>query len=112
MTGQRRLADLVRQHREREGLTQQQLAERSGISRNTIAAIELGRVRIPSPEIVRSLARPLRVTVREMLQAMGYPIEDDAAAAAVAEDRVLQEIADLLARFRRGGATGDAESGA
>lgn len=55
-----RFGDLTRYHRRRERLTQEQLAERSGISARTITDVECGRV-----------ARPRRTTVRRLAEALG-----------------------------------------
>ena len=72
--GQPRLGEWLRQQRGASGLTQEDLAERSGVSVRTIADLERGRTRRPYPSSVRALAR-----------ALGLP---DAA------------VADLIARYR------------
>ena len=50
------LAVLVRAHRLRLGLTQEELAERAGIGLRTIRDVETGRVRTPRPATVRLLS--------------------------------------------------------
>ncbi|MCS7256495.1 MAG: substrate-binding domain-containing protein [Thermomicrobium sp.] len=55
----------VRARRQALGLTQQQLAERAGISRQTLVAIEAGRL-TPSVTIALRLARALDCTVEEL----------------------------------------------
>jgi predicted ATPase/DNA-binding XRE family transcriptional regulator len=54
-----RFADLLRRHRVGSRLTQEALAERSGISVNAIGALEQGWRRYPRPETVARLARAL-----------------------------------------------------
>src|SRR5215472_12033535 len=78
--GQARPGDWLRQQRVAAGLTQEDLAERSGVSVRAIADLERGRTRKPYPSSVRALAR-----------ALGLPDETGS---------------DLVARYRaeRGGA--------
>jgi tetratricopeptide (TPR) repeat protein/transcriptional regulator with XRE-family HTH domain len=52
---------LLRAYRERGLLSQERLAERSGVSTRTIRGLETGRVRRPQPESVRLLADALRL---------------------------------------------------
>jgi|WetSurSiteA1Bulk_404760.scaffolds.fasta_scaffold640434_1 transcriptional regulator with XRE-family HTH domain len=47
--------------RKQRKLTQEQLAEKSGVTQETISAIELGKIKNPSYKIVISLAKALRV---------------------------------------------------
>ena len=75
--GQARLGEWLRQQRVAAGLTQEDLAERSGVSVRAIADLERGRTRKPYPSSVRSLVR-----------ALGLPEEAGA---------------DLVARYRAGG---------
>src|SRR6202142_4051567 len=70
----------LRQQRVAAGLTQEDLAERSGVSVRAIADLERGRTRKPYPSSVRALAR-----------ALGLP---DTAGA------------ELVARYRAGGVAG------
>ncbi len=52
---------------ERGELTQQQLADRVGVTRQTILSIEKGRYR-PSVELALLLARTLGVTVEQLFE--------------------------------------------
>ena len=70
------LAELVRERRERADLTQEALAAASGVSRDTIAKVERGKIKIPSPGILKAFARCLPVTVAEMTAAIGYTEPD------------------------------------
>lgn len=47
---------LVREHRRRLGLSQEELAEKSGISVSGIGKLEAGRIAAPRPSTVRLLA--------------------------------------------------------
>lgn len=74
MTNQarQRLAALVRSRREAMKLTQSELAERIGCSREQITAIEAGRVQLPSPEIAKGLERELGISEQDILRTAGY----------------------------------------
>jgi putative transcriptional regulator len=65
-----RPALIVRLKRHRllaDGMTQQQLAERVGVTRQTIISIERGRYR-PSVELALRLARVFAVPVEELFE--------------------------------------------
>ncbi|WP_198655346.1 ATP-binding protein [Streptomyces geranii] len=53
---------MLRDHRRRLGLTQEELAERSGVSVRTICHVETGRIERPRPATVRRLAGALALT--------------------------------------------------
>ncbi len=95
-----RLGAFIRSRREARDLTQQQLAEATNTNRSNIEAIENGRVKQPSVPLLNAIARALRVSVREMVQAMGFAIEDDATALSSAEDRLLDDVESYLERLR------------
>ncbi len=63
----RPLENSVRAHRERLGLSQQQLANRAGVTRHAILAIESGR-RVPSTTLALRLGRALGCGVEELFQ--------------------------------------------
>ncbi len=56
----------LREHRERRGLTQEELATLSGVSRPTIAALELG-YRKAYPRTAAKLARALKVKPEDLV---------------------------------------------
>lgn len=56
----------VAQWRRRLGLTQRELAERSGLSLGTIRDLEQGRVRLPRPDSLRRLADALEVSIADL----------------------------------------------
>ena len=58
------LGGLVRAHRARLRLTQEELAERAGLSVRTLRNLEGGRIRRPYPDTTRRLADALQLTGR------------------------------------------------
>ena len=60
-----KIAAAVRHLRRRAGLTQAELAEKAGISRATLARVELAEVD-PAASTLRALARALGVTVNDL----------------------------------------------
>jgi predicted ATPase/transcriptional regulator with XRE-family HTH domain/uncharacterized protein HemY len=103
----------LRQLRQAAGLTQEELAERSGVSVKAISALERGHRQRPYPNTVRALAGGLGVSdaVRAEMLSMAstarasatvtfQPILPAAPAAIIGRDRELEEIAGL---FRSGG---------
>jgi transcriptional regulator with XRE-family HTH domain len=68
-----RFGDLLRRHRQAAGLTQEELAERAGLSRRGIADLERG-----------ARKNPHRDTVTLLADALGLPTEDRAALFAAA----------------------------
>lgn len=102
----------LRRHREAAGLTQEELAERAGLSVKAIAALERGRRQRPYPHTVRALADALglsdderaafsgalpsreRQTARPVAQRQALPL---APTALIGRERELRELMDLLA---------------
>jgi predicted ATPase/DNA-binding XRE family transcriptional regulator len=64
-TGTEPFADLLRRHRAAAGLSQEELAERAGLSRRGISDLERGERRSPYPATVRRLADALRLGVTD-----------------------------------------------
>ena len=64
----RRLATVLRELRERQELTQEQLAKRAKVARSYVALIEAGHKKNPSLEILKRLARALGVPVTDLLE--------------------------------------------
>ncbi|MFC6020676.1 ATP-binding protein [Plantactinospora solaniradicis] len=71
LDAQRSLGPLLRRFRRRALLTQEELAERSGVSVSTIAGVETGRVRRPRGSSLRLLADALGVTDEDRAQLIG-----------------------------------------
>ncbi len=67
------LGRLVRQHRERLGMSQEKLAEAIELSRASVANIETGRQRIPLHHLYR-LARALKVEAGALLPRATRPV--------------------------------------
>jgi len=63
--GEEPFGSLLRTYRERAGLTQEQLAERAGISANAVSALERGTRRRPYPHTRDALAAALGLTAAE-----------------------------------------------
>jgi putative transcriptional regulator len=61
------LRNHLKQHRARVGITQQELAERVAVSRQTIIAIEKGAYN-PSTTLSLKIARELQMTVDELFE--------------------------------------------
>jgi transcriptional regulator with XRE-family HTH domain len=56
----------IKDIREKQGLTQVQLAEKSGIKQNTISDLETGNIKSPSLDTAVKLARALGVAIEEL----------------------------------------------
>lgn len=67
------LGRLVRQHRERLGMSQEVLAQAIELSRTSVANIETGRQRIPLHHLYR-LARALKVEAGALLPRARRPV--------------------------------------
>jgi len=59
--------DLLRQHRNAAGLTQEDLAERSGLNPDTISLLERGQRRRPHRYTMQSLAEALGLSQQERI---------------------------------------------
>lgn len=66
------LADVVAERRRAMKRTQRQVAKEVGISAGYLGMIEAGKVGIPSPDVMASLARVLGMPENELLQSVGY----------------------------------------
>src|SRR4051812_31216699 len=72
----RRLGGLLREARRRRNLTQIDIGDALGLSREQVSAIERGRPKKPlDPDHVNKLARLLCVPVLEMVIAQGYDVD-------------------------------------
>lgn len=61
------LANHIKQHRARHELTQQELADRVGVRRQTILALEKGKY-APSAILAFKIARELEMPVEELFE--------------------------------------------
>jgi len=65
------LAQLIKEARSRAGFTQKELAQYCGTSLENITAVENGRNRTPSPDIVQGMSKYLDLEVTEIYSAIG-----------------------------------------
>ena len=65
--GTRKLSNTLRELREKRGITQQELADRVGVTRQTVIAIE-GNKYSPSLEVAFMVAQALRARIEEVFQ--------------------------------------------
>lgn len=66
-----KIGELVRERRLALGLSQVELARRSGISQTYLSNMERGRVQLPDVEVRRRLAEALRMSHVDLLVAAG-----------------------------------------
>ncbi|MEV5819215.1 helix-turn-helix transcriptional regulator [Micromonospora haikouensis] len=72
-----RFAQLLRQHRAKLRLRQEDVAERSGVSLRTISRWETGQVRNPKPEELQAVCRVLGLSTVTATTALGYLAPED-----------------------------------
>jgi transcriptional regulator with XRE-family HTH domain len=58
---------MIRKHREAKGMTQEQVAQKAGVTKQYITMLEAGKRESPSLPVLRRLAKALGVPVRELL---------------------------------------------
>jgi transcriptional regulator with XRE-family HTH domain len=63
----KRLSRVIQTLREAKGLTQRDLAKKTGVTPGYIAQLEMGARKNPSLEVLRRLAKALGVPVTELL---------------------------------------------
>jgi predicted ATPase/DNA-binding CsgD family transcriptional regulator/DNA-binding XRE family transcriptional regulator len=91
---------LLREHREAAGLTQEELAERAGLTAKGISALERGERRRPYPQTVRSLAEALALPDDERRQFISSVSREASPGLAAAPDDAMLPTyqADLVGR--------------
>jgi transcriptional regulator with XRE-family HTH domain len=72
------LGILVRSSRERLHLTQNELAQKVGVSRSAISELEAGRIEQPRAAVFARLGKALGLPAAALLAAAGYPAEGEA----------------------------------
>ena len=65
--GTRKLSNSLRELREKRGITQQELADKVGVTRQTVIAIE-GNKYSPSLEVAFMVAQALRARIEEVFR--------------------------------------------
>ncbi len=68
MVRKKGLAELVKTLREARDLTQAELAEKAKISREYVALMETGAKKNPTIDVLKKLAKALRVPVGDLLE--------------------------------------------
>lgn len=74
---QQRFATLIRETREHRGWSQDDLAERAGVSRPTINRYEQGKTKTPEPETARKIFLALRLDPRRIPVILGYVTQEE-----------------------------------
>ena len=64
----KRLAGMIRKHREAKGMTQKQVAKKAGVTKQYVTMLEAGKRRSPSLSVLQRLAKALGVPVTEILR--------------------------------------------
>jgi transcriptional regulator with XRE-family HTH domain len=88
-----RLGELIRDARDLRQLSQLKLADRSGVSRDYISSIEMGRIAVIYPETANRLRESLGIQGWELLEAMGY--ETDVVEVRDANQELMRRISRL-----------------
>lgn len=70
------LGELIKQAREKIGMSQRELSRQSGIDNNTIAKLEKGERKKPNVFALKKLAFILQIDLETILKAAGYDKED------------------------------------
>lgn len=105
-----RVGSTLREYREAARLSQTELARLSGVKREYISSIELGRIQVLYPEPFRALQLVLGFPPEVLLKAMGYPVGEAsgginpalAAAVRALDDRQQRALLGLLLAFDAG----------
>ena len=94
---QERFGERLRHYREAAGYSQEELAERAGLSANAISALERGERKRPFPDTLRRLADALGLSqdARSALAATMQPRADKAPSPPPASDPLLQPMTAL-----------------
>ena len=71
-----RLGRVIRERRQRRGLTQQQLGDDLGWAQERVSLLESGRYGLPSLPMLDRLARALQIPLADVLHALGYPVSE------------------------------------
>lgn len=75
-TTPQRLGEFVQKTRTEKQFSYQQLADLTGLARNTIWKIEHGKIAQPRPEVLNSLGRALSIPAVDLFTLANYPAPD------------------------------------
>jgi transcriptional regulator with XRE-family HTH domain len=100
------IGEKIKQLREEKDWAQQELADKTGISRPTISQIENGMVHSPSADNLIKIANALEVDVNELFVAAGYQVSASAEKQklineAMQIERKLHEFINKLRQYQR-----------
>jgi len=90
------LATNLKRHRQFKGLTQKQLGERVGLSRDSISKIELGKYENPGMKYLINICRELDVAIEELLMENPQKLRIDI----IVSDKNVKVIEAIIQAFR------------
>ena len=67
-----KIKNKLRFYREKRALTQEELAEKAHVSRDTISKIENDKIQVPLPKSRRKLAQALEVEVHQLFRPIAF----------------------------------------
>lgn len=89
-------SDYIVRSREAIGLSQAQLADRAGVSRQIVNRLENGVTKLPTPVVRRALAQTLGVSHLELLVAAGELTADEAGVMTAEDSAALRALRPIL----------------
>ena len=72
----RELADIIKEAREKKGISQRELARQIGVGNNTIARLENGERKSTNALTLKKMANVLNLDLRELMTTAGFSKED------------------------------------
>ena len=72
----RELADIIKEAREKKGISQRELARQIGVGNNTIARLENGERKSTNSLTLKKMANVLNLDLRELMTIAGFSEED------------------------------------
>lgn len=72
----RELADIIKEAREKKGISQRELARQIGVGNNTIARLENGERKSTNALTLKKMANVLNLDLRELMTIAGFSEED------------------------------------
>ena len=72
----RELADIIKEAREKKGISQRELARQIGVGNNTIARLENGERKSTNALTLKKMANVLNLDLRELMTIAGFSKED------------------------------------
>ena len=72
----RELADIIKEAREKKGISQRELARQIGVGNNTIARLENGERKSTNALTLKKMANVLNLDLRKLMTIAGFSEED------------------------------------